>query len=151
MLSFSFRAIALYANLSLPSHHSLSALIIYSENKSVNVGFPLLEFVVLKSRDQLVIFSILMSKCSVNAYERMGFPGGSDDKESTYNAGDPDSIPGLGRYPREGNGNQYTLQYSYLENPKDRGAWWATVHGVAKSRTPLTNTPLFPQTFSLKC
>ena len=58
------------------------------------------------------------------------FPGGSDGKESACNAGDPGSIPGLGRSPGEGNG--YPLQYSCLENSVDRGAWWATVHGVAK-------------------
>ena len=59
------------------------------------------------------------------------FPGGSDGKASAYNAGDLSSIPGLGRSPGEGNGNP--LQYSCLENPVDRGAWWATVHGLAKS------------------
>ena len=48
-----------------------------------------------------------------------------------YNVGDPRSIPGLGRSSGEGNGTP--LQYSYLENPMDGGAWWATVHGVAKS------------------
>ena len=58
-------------------------------------------------------------------------PGGSDGKESVCNAGDPGSIPGLGRSPGEGNG--FPLQYSYLENSMDRGAWWATVHGVKKS------------------
>ena len=62
-----------------------------------------------------------------------GFPGGSDSKESVHNAGDPGSIPGFGRSPGEGNG--YPLQYSFLENPIDRGSWWATVHGVAKSQT----------------
>ena len=51
-------------------------------------------------------------------------------KESAYNAGDPGSIPGSGRSPGEGNGNP--LQYSCLENPKDEGAWRATVHGVAR-------------------
>ena len=56
-----------------------------------------------------------------------GFPGGTDDKESTCNAGDPGSILGLGRPPREG--NSYPLQHSCLENSTDRGAWWATVHG----------------------
>ena len=61
------------------------------------------------------------------------FPGGSEDKASACNVGDPGSIPGLGRSPGEGNGNP--LQYSCLENPTDRGAWWPTVHGVAKSRT----------------
>ena len=60
---------------------------------------------------------------------------GSDDKESTCNAGDPVAIPGLGRSPGEGNG--YPLQYSSLENPKERGGRWATVtvFGVARSRT----------------
>ena len=58
---------------------------------------------------------------------------GSDGKESTYNAGDPGLIPGLGRSPGEGNG--YSLQYSCLEKSMDRGAWQATVHGVAKSWT----------------
>ena len=61
------------------------------------------------------------------------FPGGSDGKASACNAGDPGSIPGLGRSPGEGNGNP--LQYSCLENPLDKGAWLATVHGVAKSQT----------------
>ena len=63
----------------------------------------------------------------------MGFPGGSDDKESTCNAGDWGLIPGSGRSPGEGNGNP--LQYSCLGNPMDRGAWRVTVHGVTKSRT----------------
>ena len=51
----------------------------------------------------------------------MDFPGGADGKASAYNAGDPGSIPGLGRSPGEGNGNP--LQYSCLENPMDGGAW----------------------------
>ena len=63
----------------------------------------------------------------------MGFPGGSEVKVSASNAGDPGLIPGLGRSPGEGRGN--LLQYSCLENPMDGGAWWATVHGVAKSQT----------------
>ena len=67
----------------------------------------------------------------------MGFPGGSEVKASACNAGDLGSIPGLGRSPGEGNGNP--LQYSCLENRMDRGAWWATVQGVAKSRTRLSN------------
>ena len=61
----------------------------------------------------------------------------SDDKESTFNAGDLHSIPGSGRSPGEGNGNP--PQYSCLENPRDREAWWATVRGVAKSWTQLSN------------
>ena len=63
----------------------------------------------------------------------MGFPGGSDGKESACNAGDLGLITGLGRSPGGGHGNP--LQYSCLENLMDRGDWWATVHGVAKSQT----------------
>ena len=63
----------------------------------------------------------------------LGFPGGSESKESACNAGVLGSIPGLGRSPGEGNVNP--LQYSCLENPIDRGACWATVHGVVKSQT----------------
>ena len=62
-----------------------------------------------------------------------GFPGGSEVKASASNEGDLGSIPGSGRSPGEGNGNP--LQYSCLENPMDGGAWWAAVHGVAKSWT----------------
>ena len=61
----------------------------------------------------------------------MGFPGGSDGKESAFNAGDPGSIPGLGRYPAGGNGN--LLQYSCLEKSMDRGPWQAIVHGVTRA------------------
>ena len=63
--------------------------------------------------------------------------GSSDGKACVYNVGDPGSIPELGRSSGEGNGNP--LQYYCLENPKDRGAWKATVHGVAKSRTRLSD------------
>ena len=62
----------------------------------------------------------------------LGVPGGSNGKESTCNARDPGSIPGWG-YLGEGNGN--LLQDSCLENPMDRGAWWATVQRVTKSQT----------------
>ena len=62
----------------------------------------------------------------------MGFPDGSDGKECPYKAGEPDLIPGLGRYLGEENGNP--LQYSSLENPMDRGVWQATVHGVERVR-----------------
>ena len=72
--------------------------------------------------------------CYLRSFE--DFPGGSDAKASVYNAGDLGSSPGLGRSPGEGNGNP--LQYYCLENPMDRGAWWATIHGVAESWTQLS-------------
>ena len=74
----------------------------------------------------------LVSLCST-----MGFPGGSEVKASAWNAGDPGLIPGSGRSPEEGNGTP--LQYSCLENPMEGGVWQATVHGVAKSRTRLSD------------
>ena len=63
----------------------------------------------------------------------MSFPRDPDGKESACNAGDLVSNPSLKRSPGEGNG--YPLQYCCLENSMDRGAWWATVRGVAKSQT----------------
>ena len=62
-----------------------------------------------------------------------GFPGGSNNKESACNAGDMGSILGSGKSSGGGYGNP--LQYSCLENPMDKGAWWATVHRVTKSQT----------------
>ena len=61
----------------------------------------------------------------------MGFPGGSDGKESTCNAGDLGSIPGLGRSPGEGCGNP--LQYSCLDNSMDSGDGWIIVRGITES------------------
>ena len=74
----------------------------------------------------------------------LGFPGGSDCKESACRVGDPGSIPVLGRSPGERNVN--LLQYSCLENPMDRGAWWATVHRVARVRHDLPTKPA-PHTY----
>ena len=70
------------------------------------------------------------------------FPGSSDGKVSVCNAGDLGSIPGSGRSPGVGSGNP--VQYSCLENSMDGEAWWATVHGVAKSQTRLSNFSSFP-------
>ena len=72
------------------------------------------------------IFSVRFETC-------LGFPDGSDGKESAWNAGDTDLIPGLGRFPGEGNDNP--PQDSCLENSKDRASWWDTVHRVTKSQT----------------
>ena len=68
-----------------------------------------------------------------------GFPCSSVGKESACRAGDPGLIPGLGRYPEEENGNPF--QYSCLENPMDRGAWQATVCGVARVGHDLVAKP----------
>ena len=78
-----------------------------------------------------------MLTINVTSLLTRGFPGGSEVKASAYNVGDLGSIPGSGRSPGEGNGNP--LQYSCLENPMDGGAWWATVHGVTKSWTQLSD------------
>ena len=67
----------------------------------------------------------------VGVYIPIRFLCSTDGEESAHNAGDPSLIPGLRRSPGERNGNPH--QYSCLENPMDRGAWWATVHGVGKS------------------
>ena len=72
-----------------------------------------------------------------NIFGDLGFPGGSDGKESSCNAGDLGLIPGLGGSPGEGNGEPF--QYSCLENSMDRVAWWAIVHGVTKSQTQLSD------------
>ena len=68
---------------------------------------------------------------------QLDIPGGSEGKESACKAGDPGSIPGSGRSPGVGNGNP--LYCSSLENSMDRGAWWATFNGVAKSWTRLSD------------
>ena len=70
----------------------------------------------------------------------MAFPGGSDSKDSTCSTGDQGSIPGSGRSPGEGNDNP--LQCSCLENPMDRGAWWATVKTDTHTHFPNVNLSL---------
>ena len=69
------------------------------------------------------------------------FPCGSDGEATAHNPGDPGLISGWGRSPGEGNGTP--LQHSCLENPMDGGAWWAAVHGLAKSRTQINNFTFF--------
>ena len=73
----------------------------------------------------------------LNKQKLRKFSSSSDGKVSTCNAGDQGSIPGSGRSPGEGNGNPF--QCSCLENPMDRGAWWATINGVTKIQTRLSN------------
>ena len=75
--------------------------------------------------------------CSEGVNDALEVP----DVRCACNAGDLSSVPGWGRSPGEGNG--YPFQYSYLENLTDRGAWRATVHGVAKSQTQLGNEQLY--------
>ena len=77
----------------------------------------------------------LVLKCLVRG---LGLPWWLCDKESACNTGDTGLIPGSGRSPAEGNGSP--LQYFYLGNPKDRGTWWATVHGVARVGHDLAHT-----------
>ena len=88
-----------------------------------------------------VVMDIVHLHCPIKMVAPRHFLGGvcagSDGKESAYNTGDPTSIPGLGKSP--GKGSNYPLQYVCLHNPVDRGAWWVTVHGVAKSRTQLSD------------
>ena len=126
--------------------------ITYFNTIFVNVQFNLLQLKMLKNMDKemathsnFLAWKIpwteepggLQSMGLQRVRQQLQFPGGSDGKVSACNAGDPDSIPGSGRSPGEGNGTP--LQYSCLENPMDREAWWATVHGVAKSRTRLSD------------
>ena len=75
----------------------------------------------------------------------MGFPAGSDSKESACSVGDPGSIPGSGVVPWK-----RVFQYSCLENPRDRGAWWATVLGIADSQTQLKQLSVRAQTHTHK-
>ena len=101
--------------------------------------------------------STLALEKSLNQFQRinlilsLGFHSGSEGKAPAWNVGDPGSMAGLGSSPREGNGNP--LQYSCLENPMGGGAWLATVHGVAKSRTQLSElTSLhFTYTILMEC
>ena len=90
----------------------------------------------MQSPDEKLLFEALRCWLFHNdlyLFWHLRLPFSSDGKESACNAGDLSSIPGLGRSPGEVNGNP--LQYSGLENPMDRGAWEARVHGVAEMDT----------------
>ena len=88
-------------------------------------------------RTHSMLHQLLNCRAGIQTQVCMSFSGGSDSKESACNAGVSGLILGLGRSPGEGNGNP--LQYFCLENPMDRGAWRATVHGVIKSQTQLND------------
>ena len=88
---------------------------------------------ILRPEQNISYSYVIFTRC----FFFLAVPRGSEVKTSASNARDLGLIPGLGRFPGEGNGNP--LQYSCLENPMDGGAWQATVHGVAKSQTRLSD------------
>ena len=94
----------------------------------------------------LTLFFLVSKKRKLDCFYWFSGPGSSDGKEPACSTGDPGSIPGLGRSLGEGNSNP--LQYSYLENPMDRGDWRATVHGVAKSQLQLMQLILSGSVFN---
>ena len=111
-------------------------MIPYTKRKNMNLNGRL--FLYFRAKLAKLVSQILyLLACFLDMIPGLGFPGGSEVKASASNAGDPGSIPGSGRSPGEGNGNP--LQYSCLQDPMGGGAWWATVHGVAKSWTRLSD------------
>ena len=78
-------------------------------------------------------FLVCVCVCVLIVINLLGFPGGSLSRESAFSTEDAGLIPGSGRFP--GGGHSSPLQYSCLENPMDRGAWWATIHRVSKCGT----------------
>ena len=99
-----------------------------------------------RPRDQICVSCIadgfFTTKPPEKPHYDWGFLGSSVVKNTLANAGDPGDtglIPGSGRSPKEG--NSYPLQYSYLENPMDRGAWWAAVHGLVRVGHDLVTKP----------
>ena len=91
----------------------------------------------------------LASPSQIGLCQARGFPGGAAGKEPACNVGDPGSIPGWGRSP--GGGRGYPLQYSHLENLKDRGAWRGTAHRVTKSQTRLSDSACMPAREPVGC
>ena len=83
------------------------------------------------------LLCILYTHTHTHTHVFIGFPDGSNAKESVCNVRKPSSIPGLGISPGEGNGN--SLQCSCLKNSMDRGTWWTTVHGVTKESDMMNN------------
>ena len=105
----------------------------------VVICIPSLETCLFTSfaRIKIGLFFFSLLNCKSSLYILRESPNSSVGKETACSAGDLGSIPGSGRSPGKGNVN--TLQYSCLENPMDRGAWQATVHGVARSRIQLSS------------
>ena len=114
----------------------------YQKKKTSLVGWASLEWWIMDSGTQFqglyidFLYWQFISQLSNVVDINLGFPGGSDGKQSACNAGDLGFIPGFGEFPGEGNGNP--LQYSCLENSMDRGAWWAIIHRL-QSWTQLSN------------
>ena len=113
----------------LPHASNLDWWSVYHLFSDLSVNSLFLTFSFLDKEVRVVFEWVSMSR------NWQGLSGGSVIKYPPANSGDTGLIPGSGRLHGEGNGNM--LQYSCLENPMDRGAWWATVHGVAKSQTQL--------------
>ena len=109
----------------------LRALALESEPRAGSPGE------LLGNADSRVLAFPLLIFLSLKPRGAVGFPSGASGKESACNAGDLGWIPRVGRSPGGGHGN--LLQHSCLESLTNRGAWWATVHGVAKSWTRLSN------------
>ena len=114
--------------ISTPYHRVLHNLFLLPGR---NFGWMCTKMTVDINVSLICYYSLVPTMCQI------GFPHSSVGKESACSAGNPGSIPGLGRSPGEGNGNP--LQYACLENLMDSGAWWAAVHGVAKSQTRLSD------------
>ena len=112
----------------------------YSRHEQSVVNYTPVKLIVIKNlflyRDHCPYF-LKSSKNIASVFCILGFSGDSAVQNLPTNAGDVGLIPGSGRSPGEGNGNP--LQYSCLENPMDRGAWWAILHGVRESQTQLSD------------
>ena len=104
---------------------------IYTEAQMPRITKP-----IIKRKNNVGRFTLQTSNL-LQSYNKLGFLCSSEGKASICNAGEPGLIPGLGGSPGEGNNNP--IQYSWLENSMDRGAWWPTIHGVAKSWTRLSD------------
>ena len=121
----------------------------FRRNNSIYTWFIALKICMSLLEGDLVIHTHCVCVCvcvDTHLYTYVGLPGCLNGTESTCNAGDLGSIPGSRRSPGKENG--YPLQYSCLENSMDRGAWQATVHGVAKSQTRLNDSHLYIHTYT---